>query len=258
MQNPIHDIMLGMREAIEIWLGLVAIAVLALVCLTVPGHRRERRREPVPDRVDADRRRRGRLAERADELSRYAEEIGVAAARAAVTAQRTHDEWVAARRTQEAAWRAYEVADTAARRVIQAGAFPAPRTPRTPAEYADRERFLHRAAGEAFRRGELTVEQYGDALAHRNGWNPRLHPVDQERVVRRAGRDRLLRAYQVASALERSSWHTTDMAAVAKQSLDEELFAAVRQAGVARNRLIAATAPRRRFAAAHRPVLATR
>jgi hypothetical protein len=258
MQIPVHEIMLGLREAVEIWLGLVAIIVIALFCLTVPGHRRERRSRPAPDRVDVNRLRRSRLAEQADELSRYAEEIGVAAARAGVTAQRRHDEWVAARRTQEAAWRAYEAAEAAACRVIQAAAFPPPRTPRTPAEYADRERFLHRAATEAFRRGELTIEEFADAIAHRNGWNPWLHPVDQETTLRRAARDRLLRAYRAASAMERSMWYATDMATLAKQSLEEELSVATWQAGVARTRLIAATAPRRRHAIARQPVLATR
>jgi hypothetical protein len=77
-------------------------------------------------------------------------------------------------------------------------------------------------------------------------------------MLRRASRDRLFRAYQAASAMERSTWYATDLAAAAKQSLDEELFAATQRAGVVNTRLAAATAPRRRHAVAHRPVLATR
>ena len=104
----------------------------------------------------------------------------MAAERSAVTARRRRDEWLRALEEVEASWRAYEAADAAARRVEAAAVLPEPRTPRTPAEYADRERYLHRAAMAACCRKELSVLQLSDALAHRNGWDPRRHPVEQE------------------------------------------------------------------------------
>jgi hypothetical protein len=269
MQIAVHEFMLGIREALAIWLALVALAVFALVCLLAPDRLRRRRDAAREHRRDAARDhrrretpaqvRRNRLATEAADLARYADEVAVAASRSAVTAQRRHENWVAAQRTQDATWRAFEAADTAARRVVRAAAFPVPSTPLTPSEFADRERYLHRAATEAYRRGELSVEQLSGALSHRNGWDPRRHPFEQEAVLRRAAQRRLLRVYQAASALERTAWHANEMAAVAKRSLDDEAFDAAeraRQAGVR----LAAGKPSRYPSArvVRRPTLATR
>lgn len=195
---------------------------------------------PVPVGVDRPRRlsrrrqrrqqRREAVAAQAAEVVRYAEEITVAAGRAAVTARRRHDAWVAAIDEQDQAWREYEAADRAAARILRTNAFRLPATPRTTAEYAARERYLHRAATEAYRRGELTVEQLWDALAHRNGWDPSRHPFEQEAALRRVTRDRRLREYRAASQRERAAWYATELAASAKRSLDEEAYAAMLRA----------------------------
>jgi hypothetical protein len=286
MQLAVHEFLLGVREALTIWLALVALAVVALACMLAPdrihwlrGVTRRRReaksrrgaagqpgsgpgvtgRVRRPPRAGGPLVRRRRLAAHAAELGRYADEIAVAAGRAAVTAERCHEEWVAAQRMQEAAWRAYEAADAAARRVLRAAAFPLPATPRTPAEFADRERYLHRAATDAFRRGELSVDQLRDALSHRNGWDPSRHPFEQDAMVRRAAQHRLLRVYQAAAGMERAAWQAAGIAAAARRSLDDEAFQAAQRARRAHARLAAENAPRRvRIGFAHRPTLATR
>ena len=56
-------------------------------------------------------------------------------------------------------------------------------------EPAYRERFLHRKAMAACSRKELSALDLSDALAHRKGWDPKRHPVDQEVVLRRAIRE---------------------------------------------------------------------
>jgi hypothetical protein len=287
VQFAIHQFLVGLREAITIWLLLIGIAVVALGCLLAPDrvrHRiavRDRRRAERARRADsaggADgagreaaggggtrrerpaQRRRNRLVAEAADAARYAEEIAVAASRAAVTWHRRHDDWQAAQRTQEAAWRAFEAADRAHRRIAGAGAFPVPSTALTPSEFADRERYLHRLATQAYRRGELSVEQLGDALSHRNGWDPRRHPFEQEAIVRRAARLRLLRIYQTAAATERAAWDTAERAAAAKRSLDEEAFAAAQRARLLGTRL-AAERPQRRpvVGPLRRPTLAIR
>jgi hypothetical protein len=281
MQFAVHQFLLSLREAAAIWLALIATAVFAIAGMLAPDrvrHGRDLRRErraakaaekaaakaagagrPARKKAVGRQSRVGRLAAEAAELVRFADEVAVAATRAGVTAQRRHAEWLAALSEQDTAWRAYEVADANLRRLRKAAAFGLPDSPRTPREYADRERYLHRAATEAYRRGELSLEQWNDALAHRGYWDPARHPFEQEMVVRRVGQQRMLRIYRAAAIQERAAWRQNEMAAIARRSLDEEAFAAAIEADRARNRLAAATAPRRlRIGLAHRATLATR
>jgi hypothetical protein len=167
-------------------------------------------------------------AEPKSDEQRFADELAIAAARAGVTADKRHAEWESAQRAVDAAWDAYEAAEQAAKRAIRAAAFPAPETPLTPAEYADREKYLHRAAQAAHARGELDTDQLIDALSHRNGFDPRLHPFEQDALLRRRTRDRLLRVYQEAAEAERAAWREADLARAAQRSLDREAAAAAR------------------------------
>jgi len=225
--------LVNVPRAVLIWSILLAFAVLAVAGLNrvgPPGPRRPGLRA----RVRAARIRRVRRAEAAAELVRYAEEVAVAASRAEATARRRHDEWVAAQEKAEAAWAAFEDADRAARRVAAALAFPTPRTPQTPQEYAYRERWLHDAAMAACAHNELSVMDLHDALAHRNGWDPRRHPAEQEAVLRRAVRDTLRAAERAAAAEERAAWDAAESAEVAARALRAEALAAADRARAAR------------------------
>ncbi|ROT32439.1 hypothetical protein [Micromonospora sp. HM5-17] len=234
MERVLYYFLIDVPRAMTIWVVLMGLAAAATVGLFI---------RPQTNTADSDRAgdadgpsgdvarraaelRRARLAARALELHRYAEEVAVAAERSAVTAQRRRDEWLKAQEEAEAAWQAYEAADAAARRVEAAAVLPEPRTPRTPAEYADRERYLHRAAMAACCRKELSVLQLSDALAHRNGWDPRRHPVEQEIVLRRAARDTLFAAHRAAAERERMAWRDAEIAAEAARSLRQEAFTA--------------------------------
>ncbi|MEK8108418.1 hypothetical protein NKG94_32340 [Micromonospora sp. M12] len=92
-------------------------------------------------------------------------------------------------------------------------------TAQTPAEYADRERYLHRAALDAYWRRELSVEQLSDVFAHRDGWDPRLHPVEQELVLQRAVRDNLAARHAAAREHEQVAWRAAEVAVAAARSL---------------------------------------
>jgi hypothetical protein len=162
-------------------------------------------------------------------LRRYAGEVAVAAARAADAAERWRSEWLAVQKAKDAAWRAYERAHAAARRAGRAAAFPTPETPLTPEELRARERYLHKEAREAYRRGELSLAQLNDALSHRNGWDPRVHPFEQEVILRRIGMERKLLAYRTISAMESKAWEAAEVAESARCSLRAEAYqAAVR------------------------------
>ncbi len=271
MNQAVHGLLLDLREALAIWLALVGLAVLACAALSAPA-RRGRQRRPKPAAPARARRTAPARRERpewtvvdtnstvreaggdstAAESRRYAEEVAVAAARAADAADRWRAEWLAVAKAKEAAWRAYEAAETAARRAFRAAAFPTPEEPLTPGECKARERYLRRAASEAYRRGELSLDQLNDALSHRNGWDPHLHPFEQDVILRRIGLARKLRAYQTVSAMERGAWETVESAEAAKASLRREAYAAALRARQAQRATNAASRP------AYAPLAASR
>jgi hypothetical protein len=265
MDNTYTSMTSGIPAALGIWLGLIGVSVVAFALLAAiagRGRRAERTAtepttEPTTEPVvglttepvvgagyapRSEAMRRALAAAKAvttesepavgapnataSDERRFAEELATAAARAGVTADRRQAEWEAAQRAVDTAWRAYEEAENVATRAIRAAAFPVPQTPLTPAEFADRERYLHRAAQAAHARGELATDQLIDALSHRDGFDPRLHPFEQDALLRRLGRDRLLRVYQEAAERERTAWREADQALAAKRSLDREAAAA--------------------------------
>jgi hypothetical protein len=123
-------------------------------------------------------------------------------------------------------WAAYETGEERTRRMEATLALPEPATPQTPAEYADREQFLHRAAMRACSHRELSALELSDALAHRNGWDPTLHPVRQEVVLQRRIRDGLLRAHKAAAVHETKAWDSVQLATTAARNLRQEAFLA--------------------------------
>lgn len=266
METAVSALLTGIREALFIWLVLVGVAALTCTLLSAPARQglsrharreareaRKARREarearkvrPGPHRTavasrslpgSASRNPLSRVEEPAtvgshvEDLSRYAQEIAVAADRSADAAQRWRSEWLAVQKAKEAAWCAYENAERAAHRAFRAAAFPTPQVPLTADELAARERYLHRAARDAYRCGELSLGQLNDALSHRNGWDPRLHPFEQQVILRRIGMQRKLRAYRTVSAMECQAWQSAEVAEVAKHSLRMEAFSAQTQA----------------------------
>jgi hypothetical protein len=231
MQTVFSTVLPDVPRAAVIWLALLAVAAIVVAALIV---RPDRFRSVFGDRIsEAARPSSIELAEQAREhareQSRYAQEVAVAASRAAATAERRRAEWLAAQEEVEEAWRAYEAAEEDVRRLAAAAALPLPRTVRTPAEYADRERWLHRAALDAQWRKEITVQQLSDILGHR-GWDPRRHPVEQELLLRRLVLDNLRARQQAAAEREQAAWRAAELAAAAARSLRDEAYVATRPA----------------------------
>ncbi len=224
MRTALSSVLLDVPRAAVIWLSLLGVVTLAVAGLLL---------RPRLFRFDAGARIRAAAlpsrSERTEEQrdqDRWAEEVMVAADRAEATARRRRDEWLATQDEAEQAWQAYEAAEANVRRLSGATGMPLPQTPHTPAEYADRERWLHRAALEAYWRRELSVEQLSDVFAHR-GWDPRLHPVEQELRLRRAVRDHLFAGQRAAREREQDAWRTAELAATAARSLREEAASAL-------------------------------
>lgn len=236
VEAVMYNLMLEVPRAMAIWTGLLVLALLTLATVLARPHPERGATaadaDELPRPREADRQQ--LLVTRAQELIRYAEEVAVAADRATNTAQRRREEWLAAQEDVERTWQAFDAAETEVRRLSVAAAFPSPRTPQTPAEYADRERYLHRAAMRACGHGQLSALVLSDVLAHRAGWDPRRHPVEQELILRRVVREELRAAYQSAVEREREAWRTADIAATAARSLRQEADSAALAAEEAR------------------------
>ena len=214
METALQSFFVSIPQAAALWLVILLAIAVAGAYVGLP------RSAPVPPLTPA----------QADEM-RYADEVVVAVERAATTAARRRGEWAAAQEGVDAAWRAFDEADRAARQGVQAAAFPLMSRRRKPGENADRQRYLHHAAIAACRRREISMAQLDDVLAHR-GWNPRLHPVVQEGLLRNAIRAHRMSQYEDAQKLEQAAWHESELAAEAVRTLRTEAAAAIVRAAV--------------------------
>ena len=213
METALDSFLVSVPQAAALWALMVFGALLLAGVLA----RRTRPVEPVITEADSDAR-------------RYAGEVSVAAGRAAATAERRRTDWVSAQQELDAAWLAFDAADKAARQAARALAYPLMSRRRKPGENAERQRYLHHAASAACRNREISIAQLNDVYAHR-GWNPRLHPVVQESVLKQAIRDHRWAEYQRALEKERTAWQEAEFAAEALRSLRLEAAAAVTRAG---------------------------
>lgn len=211
-----------------IWLALILLAVIALFAMALPrGVHRPRQisawlaANAAHKRAEAEHR-----ATEAAEAIRYADEITVAARGAANTAERRRDECQWAQTEVEQAWQAYQRADVALGRARRAAAYRVPDAPVADEERADRAQALRRSAQSAYRRGDLSDTQLLDALTHRNGWDPALHPVEQELVLARAAVVHRFTAYQDSLDAEHAAWQASDIAAASVRSLRQEVATA--------------------------------
>lgn len=215
-----------------IWLALILLAVLATFVLALPaGVRRPRQITAwLADGAAQKRREAERKAAEAAQSIRYADEIAVAARGAAHTAERRREECQQAQAAVQQAWQAYQDADAALVRARQAAAFTTPEKDGP----ADRAQALRRSAQAAYRRGDLSDTQLLDALTHRNGWDPELHPVEQELILARAAVSHRFAAYRKALEAEDAAWKASDIATAAVRSLRQEVALAEAEAEAAR------------------------
>ncbi|GIE78532.1 hypothetical protein Aph02nite_44820 [Actinoplanes philippinensis] len=223
-----------LREPVmwAIWLLLFVLAVPGLVVLASPeGVRRPRQAlREAAEALRGYRDHRRQRRQQALDTVRYAQELAAAAEHAAATAQRWRDRWHHSRVRLDEAWQAWQDAEGRRDRSRAAAAFAAPETDLTPEGYAERERALARQVLAAARHGHLPIATVADALAGRDGWDPRLHPADQELHVHRAIAAHLAHRYRQAATAERLTWHDTQLAAATRDSLRAEAGAAATRA----------------------------
>ncbi|WP_250000900.1 hypothetical protein [Actinoplanes sp. M2I2] len=176
--------------------------------------------------------------------TQFADEVRVAADRAALAAERWQERWETASDEVTEAWQAWLDADARLRGRLTGAAFGTPWSAQTPTEYAARERFLHKSVRTAVANGWLPAAAVADALAGRAGWDPRLHPLEQELVVGRAAVGHLRDRYERAVAAEQAAAHDAELARRTSDSLRQESWLATARATELRPHLPAAlTAP---------------
>ncbi|WP_127502589.1 hypothetical protein [Actinoplanes solisilvae] len=233
--NTVAEMLLTQPAPMAIWATLLLLTFPALLLLGSP-EAMSRPRHSAQQFVVALRGRGAELRRRAEEAARadqqataeatraqqYAAEVRVAADRADAAAQQWQELWERSETDRDDAYRAWLEADAGLRTAAAAAAWGTTWSLRTPDEYATRERFLHREVSAAVARGDLPAEALTDALAARNGWDPRLHPADQQLVIARASVAWRRHRYDQAVAAERRASHDVEKARRAASSLRHE------------------------------------
>jgi hypothetical protein len=230
--NVVAEMLLSSPAPAAIWATLMLLTLPALLLLGSPQamrHPRKAARETVAAL-------RSRATEQRSQASealaavQFADEIQVAAERAAASAGRWQEVWERASQSLNASYEAWLQADARVRTAASAAAWGTPWSVRTCEEYAARERFLHRAVEAAVGRGELPVSAMADAFAGEGGWDARLHPVEQDLVIARASAAWLRQRYELNVTAEAEAWHDAELARRAASSLRDEAQAARAQA----------------------------
>ena len=209
METALQSFFVSVPQAVAVWLLLLLAIAVAAIVVALPRRLAAAGPAPVPGPAPAAE---AVPSDPDDEHRRYAAELAAAADRAAATAERRRALWLTAQDRVDQAWQAFDRADQAAREAAKAAAYPLMSRRRKPGDNADRQRYLHHAAAAACRRREISIAQLNDVFAHR-GWNPRLHPVQQEGVLRGAIREHLRDGYLDAVQRERIAWQEAERAA---------------------------------------------
>ncbi|MDI6101575.1 hypothetical protein QLQ12_23425 [Actinoplanes sp. NEAU-A12] len=205
MESVLQAFLSAVPQATAIWLTILLALAVAVAAAAVP------RGVHAP--------------EPATEENRFAALLEAEAAEAAEAAARRRAEWLAAQQAVDETWAAYEQASETTRRMAATTAFPLMSRRRKPGDNIDRQRYLHRAATELCRTQDLSIAQLNDVFAHR-GWNPRLHPVQQEAALYNAVREHRFEAYRQAVETERAAWRGAEAAAETLRGLRADAAAA--------------------------------
>ncbi|WP_250035675.1 hypothetical protein [Paractinoplanes maris] len=239
MNNVVAEMLLTDPAPAAIWATLWILTLPAMLLLASPQamrnpwqtlcetfsvlrERGEKRRETALEALAA---------------NQFADEVRVAADRAALAAERWQERWETATDEVTEAWQAWLDADARLRGRLSGAAFGTPWSAQTPTEYVARERFLHKAVRTAVGHGWLPAAAIADALAGRAGWDARLHPLEQELVVFRAAAGHLRDRYERAVAAEQAAAHDAELARRTSDSLRQEAWTAAARAAELRRHL---------------------
>ncbi len=242
--NVVAEMLLTEPAPAAIWVTLWILTLPAMLILASPRAMRnpwQTLRETVDSMLGDRGERRRQSTLEAIGAAQFADEVRVAADRAALAAERWQERWETATDEVTAAWDAWLDADARLRARRSGAAFGIPWSAQTPTEYVARERFLHKSVRTAAENGWLPAAAVADALAGRAGWDARLHPLEQELVIARATEGHLRDRYERAVAAEQAAAHDATLARRTSDSLRQESWLAETRANDL-NRLLPAGA----------------
>jgi hypothetical protein len=206
-----HQFVTGVPRAVAVWSALVVLSAATMLTLAGSPWRERALRSWV--RMTARRMRRTRWHSETEQAHRRAEELTAAATRAGAEAEHGRERWRVACREVEAAWRAFDAADRAARDALYAAACACGDV-RGVSGNGD--------APDAHRYGEAADRPLTDALAGRDGWDPGRHPAVLAAARRSAVRADRWQRLLTAQAREREAWEAADAASARRVALARE------------------------------------
>lgn len=189
---------------------LLAVAFLGLLARAQAGADGRPLRLNAAERV--------RLAAEAQELEEVAAEVLEAARTAVLKAEKTAAELAAAETERDTAWQLHL---DAAGRLEEAGE-ALPQQEPEPAVPEEAVREISRAARDAYKRGDLTMQQLRAVWQQVDGWDQARQERAHELSRLRAEDAEASRLYQVAASRERAARRAAEVARVSSHALTQE------------------------------------
>ncbi|GHJ45347.1 hypothetical protein Cs7R123_26890 [Catellatospora sp. TT07R-123] len=227
-----------MTQSAAMLLGGLPVTLMAIIFLGMTARAQARRDGGAAVRLNAAERE--RLSVEADELERVAAEVLELARDAVHTAERTATELAEAEAARDVAWQDHM---SAAELLDEANAAAAALPQEVPLPEGDL-REVARAARDAFKRGDITVQQMHAVWQHVDGWDQQRQDHYHDLLRRRADDAEAARQFHIAAGKERAARRAAEVARQASHALTQEAADAAYEAQVAKN-LIRASARRR-------------
>lgn len=229
--------------AIVLWLALMVFILLFVVLAGVLSrwsnsrlNRADRRAAAEEAEASLSPAERARLRTEAGELTRQAAATAAAAKRAQLAVTEAQARAAAAQRAREHAWTAFDVAQKAYQEALRAAGQA---STERPADDRDEEgkREVSRAALDAFKRGDITVDALEQVFKGVSGADPVQEIAAREVELRRTAESRARRLYDAATSAERAAVKAADVAVVAAAALAHEAAEVAEEAAELRDTL---------------------
>ncbi|MFD0582907.1 hypothetical protein [Dactylosporangium darangshiense] len=235
-----------MTGAIVLWLALMAFIVLFVLLAGFLArwslyrlNRADRLAAAEEAEASLSPTERARLRIEAGELIRQAAATAAAAKRAQITVTEAQARSVAAAQAREQAWAVFDVAQKAYQEALKEAGQVSSDLPGGEQD-EDAKREVSRAALDAFKRGDITVDALEQVFKGVAGADPLQELAAREVELRRTAESRARRLYEAAAAAERAAVKAADVAVVAAAALAQEAAEVAEEAAELRDTLDAA------------------
>jgi hypothetical protein len=232
--------------AIVLWLGLMAFIVLFVLLAGFLArwslyrlNRADRLAAAEEAEASLSPTERARLRIEAGELIRQAAATAAAAKRAQITVTEAQARSVAATQAREQAWAVFDVAQKAYQEALKGAGEVSSDLPAGEQD-EDTKREVSRAALDAFKRGDITVDALEQVFKGVAGADPLQELAAREVELHRTAESRARRLYEAAAAAERAAVKAADVAVVAAAALAQEAAEVAEEAAELRDTLDAA------------------